>query len=243
VFTHNYVHDNNNPNVPSSGAAAAGPVGTGMSISGGRNDTVMDNRFSNNNAWGVIFVPYPDFGPPCTGGVGGSADGAPCTYDDWGNALIDNTFSTNGGYGNPTNGDFGEITTYPGHPINCFRGNKDTDGTLTTSPSNLQQTNADCGRTGSSPDANPEFLNQALCDSQIVSGSPCVDAHYPRRTSVLMPPLPKTLTSMPNVCAGVPVNPWCPGKAKHKHKHKHHRKARKHGHRSPKVFRATGRRS
>ncbi len=39
VFMHNYVHDNNNPNVPSAGSAAAGPVGTGMSVSGARNDT------------------------------------------------------------------------------------------------------------------------------------------------------------------------------------------------------------
>ena len=29
VFMHNYVHDNNNANVPSAGSAAAGPVGTG----------------------------------------------------------------------------------------------------------------------------------------------------------------------------------------------------------------------
>ncbi len=63
VFIHNYVHDNNNPNVPAKGSAAAGPVGTGLSISGGRNDTVMDNRFENNGAWGVIFVPYPDSAP------------------------------------------------------------------------------------------------------------------------------------------------------------------------------------
>ncbi len=60
VFMHNYVHDNNNPNVPSSGAAAAGPVGTGMSVSGARNDTVTDNRFVHNDAWGVIFIPYVD---------------------------------------------------------------------------------------------------------------------------------------------------------------------------------------
>ena len=74
VFIHNYVHDNNNPNVPAAGAAAAGPVGTGVSISGGRNDTVVDNRFVRNGAWGVIFVPYPDTetppsdAPPCKGG-------------------------------------------------------------------------------------------------------------------------------------------------------------------------------
>ena len=34
VFFHNYVHDNNNPNVPAAGSAAQGPVGTGMSVSG-----------------------------------------------------------------------------------------------------------------------------------------------------------------------------------------------------------------
>ena len=33
-----------------------------MSVSGGRNDTIMDNRFVNNDAWGVILVPYPDSG-------------------------------------------------------------------------------------------------------------------------------------------------------------------------------------
>ncbi|MGH9302135.1 MAG: hypothetical protein ACRD0E_09665, partial [Acidimicrobiales bacterium] len=68
VFMHNWVHDNNNPNVPSAGSAAAGPVGTGMSLSGGRNDTVMGNLFQNNGAWGTILVPYPDSGAPCTGG-------------------------------------------------------------------------------------------------------------------------------------------------------------------------------
>ena len=61
---HNDVHDNNNPNVPRAGSAAAGPTGTGMTLSGGRNDTVMDNRFSDNGAWGILFVPYPDDSSP-----------------------------------------------------------------------------------------------------------------------------------------------------------------------------------
>ena len=64
VFIHNDVHDNNNGNVPEAGNAAAGPIGTGMTLSGGRNDTVMDNTFSNNGAWGILFVPYPDSGTP-----------------------------------------------------------------------------------------------------------------------------------------------------------------------------------
>ena len=88
VFMNNYVHDNNNPNVPGAGSAAAGPVGTGMSISGGRNDTVMNNRFVNNDAWGVILVPYPDSGPPCTGGTKNSPllGKGSCLYDEWGDA-------------------------------------------------------------------------------------------------------------------------------------------------------------
>jgi hypothetical protein len=226
VFYKNHVYNNNNPDIPSAGSAAAGPVGTGMSISGGRDDTVMDNTFDHNNAWGVIFVPYPDFGPPCTGGVGGSAPNAACDYDDWGNALLGNTFANNGGYNNPTNGDFAEITTFPGHPQNCYQNNKDTSGPLTSSPSNLQQTNSQCGQTASAPDSNPMFTNQVVCDSQIVSGSPCVDANYPRRQKVILHPLPPAsqLPTMPNPCAGVPANPWCPAKAKAKAKARHRHK-------------------
>ena len=50
VFIHNFVHDNNNTTTPGLGSAAAGPVGTGMSVAGGRNDTIMSNRFVNNKA-------------------------------------------------------------------------------------------------------------------------------------------------------------------------------------------------
>jgi hypothetical protein len=214
VFMHNYVHDNNNPNVPTAGAAAAGPVGTGISISGGRNDTVMDNRFVNNNAWGVIFVPYPDSetpppdAPACQGGTG---SGSTCSYDDWGNSLLNNSFSKNGSYGNQTNGDFADLTLESGHPINCFKGNTDTSGTVTSSPSTLQSTNSNCGQTAVVPDTNPPFFSQVLCDTQFEGpATPCPPgANYPRRQSVVMHSLPKGLATMPNPCAGVPANPWC----------------------------------
>ena len=58
-------------------------MGTGVSVSGGRNDTIMDNRFVNNGAWGVIFVPLPDSGPPCTGGTITGLGKGSCLYDDW----------------------------------------------------------------------------------------------------------------------------------------------------------------
>ena len=92
VFMHNNVHDNNNPNVPRTGNASEGPTGTGMTISGGRNDTVMDNTFSNNGAWGVVFLPFPDPGTPSLDQTC-SAPAAPepglgCVYDAQGNALV-----------------------------------------------------------------------------------------------------------------------------------------------------------
>ena len=150
AFIHNYVHDNNNPNVPAAGAAALGPVGTGMTITGGRFDTIMDNRIVHNGAWGVLFIPYPDNETPppgqhCQGGSPTLFPGFSCTYDDWANQLFDNKFSKNGFFGNPTNSDFGEITLSNGNPINCYQGNQAPDG---SSPPTLQQTNGKCGQTG-----------------------------------------------------------------------------------------------
>jgi hypothetical protein len=214
VFTHNYVHDNNNPNVPGAGVAAAGPVGTGMSISGARDNTIVGNRFENNGAWGVIFVPYPDTETPppgqdCQGGV---KSGDLCLYDDWGNALLNNKFKHNGFFGNDTNGDFGEITSTSA-PTNCFHGNTEVGGgAVTSSPSGLQQSKPTCSG-NASPDPNPAMTNQVLCDTQFFGSTPCTPgSNYPRQTKVVMPPLPKGLRTMPNPCKGVPANKWCRAK-------------------------------
>jgi hypothetical protein len=214
VFIHNSVHDNNNPNVPSAGSAAAGPVGTGMSVSGGRNDTIMHNTFARNDAWGVIFVPYLDSGGPCTGGTPNGLGPGSCLFDDWGNALLDNTFSRNGSYGHPSNGDVGQINLEDGHPTNCYAGNREAGGgSLSPDLVALQAAHPSCDGTpvphGSS---NQQFLTEVLCDSQveITPGQPaaCPNGQYPRRTRVIMHRLPK-LPTMPNPCAGVPNNPWC----------------------------------
>jgi hypothetical protein len=220
VFMDNYVHDNNNPNVPGAGVAAAGPAGTGMTISGGRNDTVMNNRFENNGAWGILFVPYPDSetpppdAPNCRGGIASNPTNF-CLYDDWGNALLNNSFKGNGSFGNPTNGDFGEITETAA-PTNCFHGNTDPAG-VTSSPANLQQKKPVCNGQTVPPDPNPQLTNQVACDSQffaalLPTGSePCTPgSNYPRRTHVDMPALPTgQLPTMPDPCTDVPKNPWC----------------------------------
>jgi hypothetical protein len=219
VLYNNVFRDNNNPNVPAVGIASAEPVGTGVSDEG-RNDAFFHNRFVDNGAWGAAFQPFPDTGTPpsnavpCVGGLENfSVFGfsIACFYDDWGNELIDNTFTHNGFFGNPSNGDIAESTFVAGQLINCYRGNHDTSGTVTTSPTNLLQTNGTCGQISTSADQNQTFSFEALCDTQILgAGIGCSKTdRYPRRTHVVMHPLPR-LKTMPNPCAGVPVNPWCP---------------------------------
>jgi hypothetical protein len=223
VFMHNYVHDNNNPNIPSAGSAAAGPVGTGMTLSGARNDTIMDNLFKNNGAWGTALVPYPDSGPPCTGGT---QTQAACLYDEFGDAVLNNTYTHNGFFGNPTNGDIAWGSAEP-DPTPCFAGNTDTGGPLTTTPANAEQNYPTCdGHTVSPDPQSGQFIVEIACDSQIslTAGAqpPCSPTDsYPRRTQVVMHPLPpaRQLATMKNPCAGVPANPWCP---KHK-RPRHHR--------------------
>jgi hypothetical protein len=218
VFMNNYVHDNNDPNVPYAGLAGAGPVGTGVSVSGGRNDTIIHNRFVNNKAWGIIFVPFPDSGPPCNGGTANSPllGAGSCLYDEWGDAIIQNKFTHNGGYGNPTNGDFDQLN-FEQHPSDCYRGNTDPAG-LSPDSKKLEQKYPTCTKGNVPPNPNIPFLNEVLCDSQVqLTGFGCKSGdHYPRRTKVVMHQLPpaRKLKSMPNPCQGVPANPWCPGKAR-----------------------------
>ena len=223
VFMHNWSHDNNDTTAPAAGSAAAGPVGTGMTLSGGRNDTVMDNLFENNNAWGTAFVPYPDSGPPCTGGRGGQSAGASCVFDEWGDALLNNLYRHNGGYGNPTNGDFGFTNLLAEEPTDCFAGNRDLTGPFTSTPANLERQFPRCtGQRVALPQvATPGgalFATEIICDSGVglVAGAsaPCPPgSSYPAITTPVMHQLPPAseLPSMPRPCADVPANPWCSG--------------------------------
>jgi hypothetical protein len=210
VFMHNNVHDNNNPNVPQTGVAALGPTGTGMTISGGRNDTVMDNTFANNGAWGVLLFPYPDTGTPVLGqtclGAGGVENPVyGCALETQGDALLHNTFKHNAFFANPANGDIGQIVfNAHGQPRNCYSGNTTPAGTV---PPGLQRTQPTCGPRTTTADTGGALLGQLICDSGF--GACPAGSNYPQATRVVMHPLPKSLRSMPNPCKGVPNNAWC----------------------------------
>jgi hypothetical protein len=182
-----------------------------MTVSGGRFDTVMDNYVADNGAWGVLFVPYAQSGKPSLNqtcaGIGGH-ELAPfgCVMDPEGDALRDNTFHHDGYFGNPSNSDFGQITLFGSEPQNCFAGNRAPNG---SAPANLERTQPTCGATTKAPNTGGNLFPQVLCDTGL--GACPAGARYPKPNGkVVLKPLPRGLPSMPDPCAGVPANPWCP---------------------------------
>jgi hypothetical protein len=231
VFMNNMVEDNNNPNVPIFGTAGLGPTGTGMTVSGGRNDTIMNNEFLRNGAWGLLFAPYPDSNTTsdrktckATGGTVATSlglSGVSCLYDPEGDKLLNNKFSGNGTFGNAGNADYGNLLISGHEPVNCFSGNTRWDSNFATesgpavsadakpalTPSTCGSLTSKTGLLGANTDLT--LLIQAECDSGVLSTG-CTSAVYPHPTGVVMQPLP-SLPSMPNPCLGVPANAWCPG--------------------------------
>jgi hypothetical protein len=151
-FSGNYVHDNNNPNVPGSGLTAVSAIGTGFEMVATQHNTLINNRVENQSSWGILTHDFPD--PEsgisnCQGGtpVNPPVPGAPmvCFFQSLGNLVANNQFAHNGGYGNPTNADIANqaanapTAANPTAPLdpNCFRGNTDPGG-LTQWPPTLQ---------------------------------------------------------------------------------------------------------
>ena len=233
IWRNNYVHDNNNPNVPYAGTAGFGPTGTGMILAGIRDDTLVGNRIENNDAWGLLITFFPDAARAnehnvsnCNGGepnaqlpasIGGQ--NVPCVFDSFSNHVVDNHFTHNGSFGNPTNGDIADLTypavESPGAGASCYSGNTDAGG-LTTTPKLLASVQTDCSNPATFPSvyAPQDFTllaAEAGCASTALimcpAGLPAVS--YPQTTKVQLLPIPHDLPSMPNPCAGVPDNPWC----------------------------------
>jgi hypothetical protein len=210
IIEHNVIKDNNNPNPPTTGLAGA--VGTGVEISGGAFDTVRDNLFINNGAWGVVTHDFPDTETPpagshCQGGI--QVTPQLCDFPAHGNLVHGNFFVHNGFFGNVTNGDLATVGLLPqsATPRNCFYGNRDATGRVTSEPKNIQTAAVDgrpCGKPGTSVDNT--LVGQLLCATMFGACPP--GAHYPKQTKIIIVPLP-VLPTMPNPCAGVPANPFC----------------------------------
>jgi hypothetical protein len=222
IIRNNNVHDNNNQNAPAFGIAGAAPPGTGILLSGVRNYTVTGNTITGNSSWGVVVNDFPDTETPpddavaagkaCAGGIDLSTAITPlCDYQAFGNEVAGNTFTSNGGTNNPGDGDIA-VATAPHNPGNCFHDNTDTSGTLSSDPPLIQTVMRTCGQ----PNGyfGPSLVSLVCGTPGAVSVGPltpsCPPPLGPTTTTVRMGAIPHHQKSMPNPCAGVPANAWCP---------------------------------
>ncbi len=209
IITNNFVHDNNNPNTPGFGFPGMSPVGTGIELAGGQNDTIIHNQVTHNGSWGIVIydildpeAPPPQNPNPCRGGV---QQGSICHFIGFGNEVADNVLKDNGFFGNVTNGDLADGHTKH-NPGNCWHGNVDPKG-ITSTPAHIQATLGTCGIANQG-----DPLVEAVVGC-IISGEPqFCDAvpplHLPTKTVPMLLPIP-TQPSMTNPCSGVPNNAWC----------------------------------
>jgi len=229
----NFVHDNNNPNTPAAGLAATAAVGTGIDLSGGRNNTVQNNIVTNNGSWGILLNDYADYSPLpvppagyCRGGVQGFTPPhdidqlyapqlpIPCYYHSFGNRVVGNVMWGNGSFGNPTNGDLANAAL-PFRLDNCFSGNVDLKlGKPTSSPANLQDPAVAgvCDRpwnTDTSSVSDEFALTAELGCASLGFCGGLPGPGYPGRTQVKLFPDPHE-EGMEDPCEGVPQNTWCP---------------------------------
>ena len=191
-----------------------------MVLGGSTYVTMSGNTVTHNGAWGEVVAdlpdqeaPAPNNPNPCQGGIYAPINGVQtCYYPAYGNVSEYNKFSGNGFFGNPSNGDIGLETMYH-NPGNCFSGDSVPDGTdpsgIETSP--LYQPSGGMCKQANAGDQTV-LAAQLECDGQFFGPCPSgTVANYPRPAPQFpLPPLPSNLATMPNPCAGVPTNPWCP---------------------------------
>ena len=213
IIEGNTIEANNNANTPANKAIA--PVGTGIQIVGGEYDTVARNVIADQGAWGILISDNadPETPPPgthCQGGIKDRPLPKFCLFEARGNLVYSNVFSGVGFFGNPSNSDLASETLESYTPRNCFYGNVDLGGRLTSAPASIESASVDgqpCGRPGNSND--PALTNQLVCTTGFARCPVRPDqARYPKQTRTVMMPLPQ-LASMPKPCAGVPRNAFC----------------------------------
>lgn len=204
----NLVEDNNDPNVPGGEGGVLRFIGAGILVAGGRHDTIAHNTIRRQGAYGVVVTPYPWLGRPptpgadCQGGKAVSGHGPPlCFFAAYGNHVTGNHLSGNGTFGNRTNGDYADATK----PGGFF-------GELGVQIACATGAFGSCAGTVRPVVAQLAALGRALhVDTRALTSGAVVDstARYPglsHMTAPMAPPQP----SMPDPCAGVPSNPWCP---------------------------------
>ncbi|MGB8649222.1 MAG: right-handed parallel beta-helix repeat-containing protein [Mycobacteriales bacterium] len=185
----NYIHDNNDTDVPGTGITAIAPVGMGVDLAGGWNNIVRHNLIANEKHSGVLM--HWLFTPPV------------------GNQVVYNTFVNTATAGSPGDAD----VSIDGTGLqNCIDHNVHRTGG-TTGPATVDPPNpvglTDCGA------SNPLRTNAGR--GIYSPGDPLVSIMTAlNAVGITEPkdykgpgPRPEAQRSMANPCQGVPANPWC----------------------------------
>ena len=185
----NYIHDNNDADVPGTGITAIAPVGMGVDLAGGWDNVVRHNLIKNQKHSGVLM--HWLFTPPV------------------GNQIVYNTFinvAYDGGMGDA------DVSIDGTSLMNCIEGNVHRTGS-STAPATVDPPNpvglTDCGA------GNP--LRQQAGRGIYSPGDPLVSIATALNAAGITEPKdfkgpgkrPDAQLAMANPCAGVPANAWC----------------------------------
>jgi len=185
----NYIHDNNDHDVPGAGITAIAPVGMGIDIAGGWDNIIRGNLIKNQMHSGVLM--HWLFTPP------------------YNNQVVYNTFVHTAYAGTPGDADVAIDGT---SLMNCIEGNRHVTGS-SSGPATVDPPNpvglTDCGS------GNPGRAN--LGRGIYSPGDPLVSIMTAlNAVGITEPkdykgpgPRPEAQLTMANPCAGVPANPWC----------------------------------
>jgi hypothetical protein len=185
----NYIHDNNDHDVPGSGITAIAPVGMGIDIAGGWDNVIRGNLIKNQKHSGVLM--HWLFTPPVS------------------NQVVYNTF-VNTAYADGV-GD-ADVSIDGTGLMNCVEGNVNKTGGRSTEatvdpPNPVGLTSCGAGNPGRSqlgrgiyPPGDPLVSVMTALNAAGITEPKDYKGPGPR---------PEAQRTMANPCAGVPANPWC----------------------------------
>jgi FtsP/CotA-like multicopper oxidase with cupredoxin domain len=184
----NYVHDNNDHDVPGAGITAIAPVGNGIEIAGGSNNIIRGNLIKNESHAGVIL--HWLFTPPIN------------------NQIVHNTFVHVAYAGKPGDADIALDGT---SLQNCIDANVDHTGGHTkpasVDPPNLLDLD-NCGQANILRQNGRGIYEPGDPVVSIMTALNAAGITEPKDYKG-PGPRPGAMQTMHNPCTGVPDNPWC----------------------------------